>query len=276
MKVKLTAGALALALVAPAFAHDANAIRADAHVPIGVMGDHVHDRGEWMLSYRFMRMEMAGNLAGEEAISPDDIVTSLANPHPGPMTVRVVPTKMTMDMHMLGAMYAPSDTITLMAMVNHVEKTMEHVTYQGMAGSSRLGEFSASAKGLGDTRLSALFRLFEAGEDRVVAQLGLSLPTGSIDETGRVLSPMNTAPVLTLPYPMQLGSGSFDPLLGLTWTRTTGHWTFGTQASAVMRVHDNDQGYRWAMRAGSRPGAAGRRFRPGPISDASRRGPWAP
>ena len=36
------------------------AVRADGHAPIGVMGDHLHKRGEWMLSYRFMRMNMEG------------------------------------------------------------------------------------------------------------------------------------------------------------------------------------------------------------------------
>ncbi|NBD18196.1 MAG: hypothetical protein GVY04_19270 [Cyanobacteria bacterium] len=28
--------------------------RPDGHAPIGVMGDHVHGQGEWMLSYRYM------------------------------------------------------------------------------------------------------------------------------------------------------------------------------------------------------------------------------
>ena len=38
------------------------------HAPIGVMGDHMHSKGEIMFSYRFMNMLMKGNLNGEKKI----------------------------------------------------------------------------------------------------------------------------------------------------------------------------------------------------------------
>jgi len=38
--------------------------RADGHAPIGVMGDHQHEAGEWMVSFRYMRMAMEGNGTG--------------------------------------------------------------------------------------------------------------------------------------------------------------------------------------------------------------------
>ena len=33
----------------------------DDHAPIGVMGDHAHKAGEWMLFYRYGFMKMDGN-----------------------------------------------------------------------------------------------------------------------------------------------------------------------------------------------------------------------
>ena len=36
-------------------------VRADSHAPIGVMGEHMHKKGEWMLSYRYMYMDMEGS-----------------------------------------------------------------------------------------------------------------------------------------------------------------------------------------------------------------------
>ena len=54
-------------------------MRADSHAPIGVMGDHMHKQGEWMLSYRFMTMNMEGNLKGSNNIDPDTIVTTEPN-----------------------------------------------------------------------------------------------------------------------------------------------------------------------------------------------------
>ncbi len=41
-------------------------VRADGHAPIGVMGDHMHHKGEWMLSYRYMHMDMEGNRIGTD------------------------------------------------------------------------------------------------------------------------------------------------------------------------------------------------------------------
>jgi len=38
--------------------------RPDGHAPIGVMGDHTHEAGEWMLSYRYRLMFMDGNRDG--------------------------------------------------------------------------------------------------------------------------------------------------------------------------------------------------------------------
>ena len=93
------------------------AARADGHAPIGVMADHGHKPGDIMLSARFMRMEMEGNRIGEKSVSPATIATTVPNRffgQPGqPPTLRVVPTEMSMDMYMLGAMYGLSDKITL-------------------------------------------------------------------------------------------------------------------------------------------------------------------
>ena len=95
-------------------------MRADSHGPIGVMADHMHKKGEYMLSYRHMYMDMSGNEFNGSNISADTIVTTIANRFYGasgqPAKLRVVPEKMEMHMHMIGAMYAPSDWLTLMVM----------------------------------------------------------------------------------------------------------------------------------------------------------------
>lgn len=216
---------------------------ADSHAPIGVMGDHLHSRGEWMLSYRYMRMEMKDMLQGDDSIDSDDIVTQVANPYAPPMTVRVVPLEMTTDMHMLGMMYAPSDRLTLMAMLNYLEKSMNHQTYMGMMGANRLGQFRTEASGIGDTTLSALYGVYRDSTHRLHLNMGVSLPTGSIDEKDSVLTPMNTRPTLRLPYAMQLGSGTYDLLPGLTYAGKSGHWGWGAQYSATLRLDENDEDY---------------------------------
>jgi len=242
---QLLCGAAGAALLAcaPAFAHEPGAVRADSHAPIGVMGDHIHEKGEWMVSYRVMRMEMEGSRDGTDSLTPDEI-TGFAHPFAPPPGLRVAPTRMTMDMHMIGAMYAPSNRVTLMAMVNYLENEMDHVTFQGMAGTTRLGEFTTRSSGFGDTKIAALIGLQDTAAARTHVTLGASLPTGSIDKTAAVLTPMNMRPVLTLPYAMQLGSGTVDPTAAITHVRSPSmHWRFGVQASAVWRLYDTDADY---------------------------------
>ncbi|MDP6352796.1 MAG: copper chaperone PCu(A)C [Alphaproteobacteria bacterium] len=211
--------------------------------PLGVMGDHMHEAGEWMVSYRFMHMDMAGNRIGTDDVSPEEIVTTVPNPFGGRPTLRVVPTDMTVDMHMFGLMNAPADWLTVMAMTSYQEKEMSHVTFGGAAGTVRLGEFTTRSRGLGDTRLTGLIRLLDVGVHHAHLNAGVSFPTGSIDAEDAVLSPANTRPVLTLPYPMQLGSGTYDLLPGLTYTVSVGDWGWGAQYTGVIRIGRNDADY---------------------------------
>ncbi|MEM7730934.1 MAG: transporter, partial [Pseudomonadota bacterium] len=161
-----------------------------------------------------------GNRIGTDSVSPETIATTVPNRFFGrpmqPPTLRVVPTEMSMNMHMVGAMYAPTDWLTLMAMGSYVTKDMDHITFMGPAGTTRLGTFTTNSSGFGDTKLGGLVRLYEDETHHLHANIGFSLPTGSITETDRVLAPTGMRPTLRLPYAMQLGSGTFDLLPGLT------------------------------------------------------------
>src|SRR5680860_1185048 len=199
-----------------------HAPRADAHGPIGVMGDHRHHEGELMLSYRCMQMQ--------------------------PPTLRIVPTEMSMEMHMLSAMFGISDSVTLMGMVPIIEKDMHHITYMGGMGTNVLGSFDTQSSGTGDVSLSALIGLYDGkapqGDQHLNLMLGLSSPTGSITETGRVLTPIGATPIVRLPYAMQLGSGTWDFLPGIVYTGRSGNVSFGAQYRGAFRLEDeNNQGY---------------------------------
>ena len=222
-------------------------LRADGHAPIGVMGDHRHKTGEVMFSYRYMHMNMDGNRIGTDSVSPEFIATNVPNQFfglPGqPPTLRVVPTDMTMDMHMFGAMYAPTDTVTLMAMVPYVEKSMNHLTFMGGMGTNVLGEFNTQSDGIGDVKVAALIGLMEKKGHKLHANIGLSLPTGSITQTGQILTPMGDTPTVRLPYAMQLGSGTYDLLPGITYNGGKGRIRWGAQLRSVIRLGTNDEGY---------------------------------
>ena len=219
-------------------------IRADGHAPIGVMGEHRHKQGEWMVSYRYKYMDMEGNRIGETEVSPDFIVTNVANRFGTPATLRVVPTEMTMEMHMFGAMYAPTDWLTLMVMGMYMDKSMDHITYMGGAGTTVRGTFNTKSSGLGDTKVSGLIRLMEQGIHKVHLNAGISLPTGDTDETDDILTPAGGTPTVTLPYAMQLGSGTYDLLPGITYSATQDQFNWGAQYMGTFRIGDSD-GYSW-------------------------------
>ncbi len=220
-------------------------VRSDSHAPIGVMGEHMHNKGEWMLSYRFQHMDMEGNRMGTTSVSSDFIASTVTNPNAPPGTLRVVPTKMTMDMHMIGTMYAPTDWLTLMVMAMHMDKSMDHTTYMGGGtGTVVRGTFNAKSSGMGDTKVSGMFKLFNNGTHKIHLNAGVSLPTGDTDEVDDVLTATGATPTLRLPYAMQLGSGTYDLLPGVTYTGAMDRFNWGAQYMGTFRTGDHN-GYSW-------------------------------
>jgi hypothetical protein len=218
---KLTTKLLLLAATASILdAHEGpwTAGRPDGHAPITVMGDHMHAMGEWMLSYRYMTMDMEGLLKGSDSIA----AASSGYPMGGTM----LPKAMTMDMHMLGAMHAISDKWTLMGMLNYLDNDM-----------TMLNGMSMESNGLGDLKLSGLYDLasWDNGR-RVHLNVGISAPTGAIDER-------KADGTTILPYGMQLGSGTWDFLPALTFLGQTDNYSWGAQVGGVLRMGDNDRDY---------------------------------
>ena len=221
---------------------------ASSHAPIGVMGDHMHKKGEYILSYRFSHGQMNGSRIGNNQIGTNAIGTWNYG-MPGLMDgkSRVVPTKMSMQMHMFGAMYAPTDWLTLMAMGSYVEKSMDHTTFNMMGGGkSRL---NTKSEGIGDTKVGAMFKLFETNvfntNHHAHINFNINIPTGSLSERSDVNTPMGTGGQanLRMPYPMQLGSGTFDALPGITYTGNYKKLAWGSQYMAEIRMERNQAGY---------------------------------
>jgi hypothetical protein len=217
-------------------------VQADSHAPIGVMGEHMHKKGEWMLSFRYMHMGMEGNKINTASVTPDFIVSYIPNRFAPPPNLRIVPTEMTMDMAMLGVMYAPSDWATLMLMGNYVDKKMDHVTYAMMplVNPAPIGNFTTEASGLGDTYLGAMLRLYESPGNKIHFNFGVTAPTGSTTKTDQILAPNSMTPTVRLPYMMQLGSGTWDVKPGITYNGRASDFTWGAQYMGTFRVDENN------------------------------------
>ncbi len=201
--------------------------RPDGHAPISVMGDHYHKKGEFMFSYRFMPMRMEDNIQSSDDISNEDIYQNFM----------VAPQKMNMNMHMLGAMYAPSDRVTLMVMGNYISNSMDLRTGMGV-------DFTTESGGLGDITVSSLIKILNNNRQSLHGNVGVSIPTGDIDQ--RDATPMmNDA---QLAYPMQLGSGTWDPSLGLTYLGQSDKLSWGAQTKYKFRLGENSENYTFGNR----------------------------
>lgn len=200
--------------------------RADSHAPIGVMGDHRHEKGEVMLSARYMYMSMEGSRDGTTGVSDADIVSPTGN------DFMVTPTKMPMNMFMFGAMFAPSERVTLMGMLPFLDNSMDHQTRAG-------GTFTTESSGVGDAKVGAMIGLADWSQQSLHLNAVISLPTGSIEEQG--VLPTSMGNQVQLPYPMQVGSGTVDLMPALTWLGQTGDWSWGAQSGATVRLGTNDR-----------------------------------
>ncbi len=226
-------GTFAAVAPAPAFAQWTSS-RVDGHAPIGVMGDHRHGAGEMMLSLRYMSMAMEGSRIGTERIADEAILS------PAGENFMVTPHQMTMQMVMAGMMYAPSDRITLTAMVPYLRNTMDHVTRPG-------GAFTTESNGLGDLGFGALIGLGAWGRQAAHVGLGVSIPTGSIEATD--VLPTSNGTAVQLPYPMQLGSGTFDVKPSITWLGQARTWSWGVQGAGTIRMGQNSRDWSLGNRA---------------------------
>ena len=204
--------------------------------PASVMISHVHAKGEWMLSYKYMNMSMNGILNGNQIVDKSDVFNQYL----------MSPETMRMDMHMLMGMFGLTDKLTVMAMVNYNQNTMDMSmflatghTHGGANDASMMHHMHTS--GLGDLKLSVLYGLVNTPQYQLVLSAGVSVPVGSVKVQGTSDDVMY--PNRRYPYAMQLGSGTFDVLPCVSYVFQKQNVSFGVQTSAVIRTNYNKLGY---------------------------------
>lgn len=225
-------------LLSSSQAHEYESARPDSHAPIMVMTDHTHNSGEWMLSFRQMRMKMDGMHSSETNRASQDVFNA---------NYTVTPTQMTMDMSMFGIMYAPSNNMTLFAMLPYLESSMDHEIFGMAAPIISLNEgsntFRTGSSGWGDLKMGAAIPIYKSSGNKAHFGFGLSLPTGSISETDLIPGPGGRIQ-RQLPAPMQLGSGTIDAAPSITFLGQKEGWSYGAQAKANIRLNTNHHNYR--------------------------------
>ena len=194
-------------------------------MPFGIM---TGEAGKWMVGYQFTHEKMDGSLVGTDDISVSQILKQFPN----------APTDMTMDMHMWMVMYAPTERLTLSAMIPYIRKEMNNVSVDG-------SRFVMRANGIGDLELRSAYLIFQTADKRhqLLLNGGIGVPTGSIDEE---------MDGFRVDYCMQPGSGTVSLQPGLTYLGQTTSWSWGADFKATVRLGRNDHNYRFGNRYESR------------------------
>lgn len=256
----LRAGLLLTAASAgTAFAHEPGARPIpEGHAPAGVMVDHMHKAGEFMVGYRYSWGRSSGDtLAGTRTVTDHEIKHNAClfpgqspSDHGTHNHCSMKQAEMTMQMHMLDIMYAPADWLTLMVMPQWMTMDMTMSPLAGGMGGhgggghgghgehgEHSGPHSHGTNGIGDTIFGALIKITDGPGYSLHTGMMFSAPTGPTDKKG--------ANGNFTHYMMQIGSGTWDFMPSLTYTGRADRWSWGVQLAGVIRMEDeNNQGYR--------------------------------
>ncbi len=251
MRSKLFQGALLLSVMiwAPA----ANAFiglccgKCGGNMPMNIPGGGIPETKEFRFKLSAMTMAMDGLTRDGDSVSAD---SQLGMPMMmGQPTGKFMAVPTSMDMRMLNFTmgYSFSDRLFGGVMLMHKDNSMEMKFSDMMSTMTGQSGFTMDASGIADTMLMGKYRLF-ADDPLIPSQqasffFGLSLPTGSIDETNSN-HPLALRQNELLPYGMQPGSGSYDPTIGILYQRSASPYWWGANAMYTARIHDNDRDYR--------------------------------
>jgi hypothetical protein len=203
-------------------------------MPLNIMGGGIPETHEYRFKISEMYMSMDGLRDGTDEKSTSDL---------GPSTAagkfRGVPKSMDSYMTMLGGAYSFTDNFAAMIMGGYVRNTMSMTT--------TAGDYDMFSQGLTDTKLIGKYRFYH--DDNLAPTKQLSVVGGLAVPTGRITIKNTNHPTKTmrgklLPLGMQPGSGTWDPILGLTFQKSADPFWMGANFITTQRWGLNDQDYK--------------------------------
>ncbi|WPJ97542.1 hypothetical protein SH580_07440 [Coraliomargarita algicola] len=209
----------------------------DASSVASAPGHFESNRFHFSLSYIDVKFETYKD--GSDDLSTSDVLWSGA----GSGEVRtddnfpVVPTKIYQQAMQFKGAYDISEEFSFSLSIPFIRQETEHIS--SVPGFS---DFIIVSEGLGDIEAAISWLTWSNHHNSLLFSLGLSIPTGSIDEKGR--TPRDATQDTQLPYTMQLGSGTYDIKPSIAYTGKTGAWNYGAGLNLTLRTAENSRDYR--------------------------------
>ena len=222
-------------------------------VPSGLFGIYAFpERGQGVAGINYQQHEFDGLIEGNDSVSAETVVTTAPNRFFGnpmqPPTLRVVPKSAQADVIFPFANFAINDRFALVALAPLIRKKTVLETFAGPVGTTSLGTNTVTSEGLGDIKFGTIVKAYSSDDynHNVLIDAVLSAPTGSITKEDYNLTPMNTKEKTRLAYGMQLGSGTWDALLGVVYWGKQNQWGWGAQYLATIPLEsENSEGWRF-------------------------------
>ena len=217
------------------------------NMPLNIMGAGVPETKEFRFKVSPLFMSMKGLADDGASINADNLLGMPVMMGQATGKFMAIPTEMDMQMLNFTAGYSFTDDLFggVMLMLKDNRMNMKFNTM--MQDTTGQSGFSMESSGIADTMLMGKYRLFTDDPllptHQASLMFALSLPTGSIDEKNSN-HPLAMRQNELLPYGMQLGSGTFDPTIGLVYSASKSPYWWGVNAMYTARLYDNDRDYR--------------------------------
>lgn len=199
-------------------------------------------KNKWHVGYDYRRIVFDGYRDGTTDLSNSEVLWDGVLANRTQKNFPVLPDVITQELHLVKITYDLDPKSSVSVFLPFVKQATDHVSIA--AGFS---EFTLETSGIGDVTTSYVKRLDLFIGATTIFSAGISLPLGSIDETGD--TPRNGAGTLeVLPYSMQLGSGTYDFPISFTYATKFSDSIWGNQALVKIRTGKNDRDYRLGNR----------------------------
>jgi len=211
-------------------------------------------KGAFVTGVKYKNINLSGLIQGSDSIS-NAAATNPANGYPNqffgqpsqPKTLRVVPVSAEAKIFLPFINYTLNDTTSLIATIPMINKKVKLETFNP-PGTASVGTNTVQSKGMGDLKVGTIHRIFRSSDNKHnwLINAILSIPTGSITEEDMVLQPTGAMAKKRLAYGMQLGSGTYDAILGLVYWGKDKKLGWGAKFTSVTPLQsENDEGWRF-------------------------------
>ncbi len=212
------------------------------NMPMNIPGGGVPETNEYRFKFSPMFMRMEGLRDGTDKVNGDGLLGM-------PAMGKFMAVQKSMDMYMfnLATGYSFTDDFFGGLMFMWTKKDMPMKFNSMMKMTTGKDGYTMKSEGMADTMLMTKYRLYTDDPLIPTSQfslfLGMSLPTGSINEKNSS-HPVASRKGEQLPYGMQLGSGTFDPIIGLLYQGSSSPLWWGVDVMYTGRWYNNSRDYR--------------------------------